>query len=75
MFANLPYDMLLYIVSFLYNINDYTQVMLLNKNIYNYLNNYKYKRRILNNKLLDLQFKYNAIEEKIMMIYIIHHLL
>ena len=64
MFAILPYDMLLYIVSFLYNINDYTQVMLLNKNIYNYLNDYNYKRRILNNKLLYLQFKYNAIEEK-----------
>ena len=64
MIAILPYDIISYIVSYLYNINHYTALMLINKEIYNYLHNYTYKRVILSKKLIELENKYGYIQEK-----------
>ena len=61
---NIQYDIILYISSFLYNINDYKNMMLINKEIYNYLYNFYYKKIRLQRELNNLSIKYYAIEEK-----------
>ena len=61
---NIQYDTLLYIASFLYSLNDYKNMMLLNKEIYVCLNNFYYKRIRLMREINNLYIKYNAIEDK-----------
>ena len=61
---NIQYDTVLYIASFLYNINDYKNMMLINKEIYGYLDNFEYKRIRLMRELNSLSIKYSAIEHK-----------
>ena len=60
----LNHDLIIYIISFLFTINDYTNVMLINKEIFYLLYNYNYKKIRLNNKLIQLSIKYSAIREK-----------
>lgn len=61
---NIQYDTLLYIASFLYSLNDYKNMMLINKEIYSYLDNFYYKRIRLTRELNSLSIKYSAIEHK-----------
>ena len=61
---NIQYDTVLYIASFLYNLNDYKNMMLINKEIYGYLDNFEYKRIRLMREMNNLCIKYNAIEDK-----------
>ena len=61
---NMQYDTVLYIASFLYSLNDYKNMMLLNKEIYSYLDNFDYKRIRLMREMNNLCIKYNAIEDK-----------
>ena len=61
---NIQYDTVLYIVSFLYSLKDYKNMMLLNKEIYAYLYNFDYKRIRLMIEMNNLSIKYNAIEDK-----------
>ena len=61
---NMQYDTVLYIASFLYSLNDYKNMMLINKEIYSYLDNFEYKRIRLMQEMNNLYIKYNAIEDK-----------
>lgn len=61
---NIQYDTVLYIASFLYSFNDYKNMMLINKEIYSYLDNFEYKRIRLMRELNSLSIKYSAIEDK-----------
>lgn len=61
---NIQYDTVLYIASFLYSLKDYKNMMLINKEIYSYLDNFEYKRIRLMREMNNLYIKYNAIEDK-----------
>ena len=61
---NIQYDTLLYIASFLYSINDYRNLMLVNREIYEYLHNRTYRETTLKHQLNKTITKYNMIEAK-----------
>ena len=61
---NIENDTIQYIASFLYNLNDYKKMMILNKEIYSYLYNFQYKKIRIMREFNNLSIKYSAIEEK-----------
>ena len=61
---NIQYDTLLYITSFLYTINDYRNLMLVNHEIYDYLNTRNYRETRLKHMLNNIIMKYDLIEDK-----------
>ena len=61
---NIQYDTLLYIASFLYSINDYRNLMLINHEIYEYLNTRNYRETRLKHELNKTITKYDRIEAK-----------
>jgi len=61
---NIQYDTLLYVASFLYSINDYRNLMLVNREIYEYLNNRTYRETRLKRELNKISIKHGMIEEK-----------
>jgi len=61
---NIQYDTLLYIASFLYSINDYRNLMLVNREIYEYLHTRNYRETRLKRELNKITIKHDAIEDK-----------
>lgn len=61
---NIQYDTLLYIASFLYSINDYRNLMLVNREIYEYLNTRNYRETRLKYELNKITMKHDQIEAK-----------
>ena len=61
---NISHDIILYIASYLYNLNYYKNMMLINKEFYTCLHNLFYKKICLQKEFNILSIKYTAIEEK-----------
>ena len=61
---NIQYDTLLYITSFLYSINDYLNLMLVNREIYEYLHNRTYREIRLKHEFNKITTKHDMIAAK-----------
>ena len=61
---NIQYDTLLYIASFLYSINDYRNLMLVNREIYEYLHNRTYREIQLKHEFHKISIRHDMIEAK-----------
>jgi hypothetical protein len=61
---NIQYDTFLYIASFLYSINDYRNLMLVNREIYEYLHNRTYREIQLKHEFHKISIRHDMIEAK-----------